>query len=1552
MLGEKIRAATATTADEGWDLAFAEYNGANRKFFSVAAQELTPQGVFFKPDGTKMYVIGDTGDAVNEYNLSVAWDLSTVVFLQLFSIAAQELTPTGIFFKPDGTKMYVVGSDGDEVNEYNLSVAWDISTASFLQLFSVAAQETGPTGVFFKPDGTKMYVIGSTGDAVNEYNLLEAWNVGAAALASPQFSVTAQELTPTGIFFKPDGTKMYVVGSDGDEVNEYNLHVPWSVSTAFFPTFSVAAQETSPQGVFFKPDGTKMYVIGATGDDVNEYNLSVAWDISTASFLQLKSVAAQETAPRGLFFKPDGTKMYVVGSDGDEVNEYNLSIAWDISTAAFLQLFSVASQETVPTGVFFKPDGTKMYVIGSTGDDVNEYNLSVAWDISTASFLQLFSVAAQDSSPQGVFFKPDGTKMYVIGNANDSVYEYNLSVAWDISTASFLQLFSVTAQEITPTGVFFKPDGTKMYVIGETGDNVYEYNLSVAWDISTASFPIFSVAAQEITPQGVFFKPDGTKMYVIGDTGDDVNEYNLSVAWDISTASFLQLFSVAAQEITPTNVFFKPDGTKMYVIGSTGDDVNEYNLSVAWDISTASFLQLFSVAAQETLPQGVFFKPDGTKMYVIGSSGDDVNEYNLSVAWDISTASFLQLFSVATQETAPTGVFFEPDGTKMYVIGTANDTVYEYNLLEAWNVSTAVLASPQFSVAAQETVPQDVFFKPDGTKMYVIGSAGDDVNEYNLRVPWSVSTASFPTFSVAAQELTPAGVFFKPDGTKMYVIGSAGDDVNEYNLSVAWDISTASFLQLFSVAAQETTPAGVFFKPDGTKMYVIGSAGDDVNEYNLSVAWDISTASFLQLFSVAAQETTPQGVFFKPDGTKMYVIGSAGDEVNEYNLSVAWNVTTASFLQLFSVAAQDSSPQGVFFKPDGTKMYVIGNANDSVYEYNLSVAWDISTASFLQLKSVAAQEAVPTGVFFKPDGTKMYVIGSDGDDVNEYNLSVAWDISTASFPIFSVAAQEITPTGMFFEPDGTKMYVIGDSGDNVYEYNLSVAWDIFTAIYTYPTTDYYSVAAQDLTPEGVFFKPDGTKMYVIGDSGDNVYEYNLSVAWDISTAAFLQLFSVASQEITPTGVFFKPDGTKMYVLGNTGDDVNEYNLSVAWDISTAAFLQLFSVATQDLTPEGVFFRDDGTKMYVIGETGDNVYEYNLSVAWDVSTAIFRNPVFSVAAQETVPRGLFFKPDGTKMYVTGASGDDVNEYNLSIAWDISTASFLQLFSVAAQETEPEDVFFKPDGTKMYVIGSINNSVYEYNLSVAWDISTASFLQLFSVAAQETDPQGVFFKPDGTKMYVVGLTGDDVNEYNLSVAWNVTTASFLQLFSIAAQEAAPTGVFFKPDGTKMYVIGSAGDDVNEYNLSIAWDISTASFLQLFSVAAQDILPQGVFFRDDGLNMYVIGQSNDNVYEYKLSVAWDISTARLALPQFSVAAQETTPTGVFFKPDGTKMYVIGQTGDDVNEYNLSVAWDVTTASFVQLFSVASVEITPTDVFFKPDGKKMYIIGDTSDAIWAYDL
>ena len=255
------------------------------------------------------------------------------------------------------------------------------------------------------------------------------------------------------------------------EENGYDL-VTASYDNA---SFSVAAEEINPTGIFFKPDGTKMYVTGFGSDTVSEYNLSVAWNVSTASYSQNISIASEDGSPQGLFFREDGTKMYTVGNFGDDVNEYNLSVAWDISSLTYVQNFIVATQEDVPTGIFFKPDGTRMFVAGSANDAVNQYDLSTPWNISTASYIQTFSVSAQETVPNGLFFKPDGLSMYVVGVTGDDVNEYVLTVAWDISTASYVRNFSVAAQDLTPNDIYFRPDGVKMYIIGATGDAVYQY---------------------------------------------------------------------------------------------------------------------------------------------------------------------------------------------------------------------------------------------------------------------------------------------------------------------------------------------------------------------------------------------------------------------------------------------------------------------------------------------------------------------------------------------------------------------------------------------------------------------------------------------------------------------------------------------------------------------------------------------------------------------------------------------------------------------------------------------------------------------------------------------------------------------------------------------------------------------------------------------------------------------------------------------------------------------------------------------------------------------
>ena len=254
----------------------------------------------------------------------------------------------------------------------------------------------------------------------------------------------------------------------------------WNLAYAEYSgvSFDVSAQDTTPTGLFFKPDGTKMYIIGDSGEDVNEYDLSTAWDVSSATYLQNFSVASEDTNPRGIFFKPDGTKMYVVGGAAPDINEYDLSTPWDVSSASYLQNFSVSSQGTTATGLFFKPDGTKMYVavFSSDPDNINEYDLSTPWDVSSATYLQNFSVASEDFY---VYFKPDGSKMYTFRRSFlASVKEYKLITPWDVSSASFIQSFGVTSQDPSIHSGFFKPDGTKMYVVGNDSDTIYEYTFT------------------------------------------------------------------------------------------------------------------------------------------------------------------------------------------------------------------------------------------------------------------------------------------------------------------------------------------------------------------------------------------------------------------------------------------------------------------------------------------------------------------------------------------------------------------------------------------------------------------------------------------------------------------------------------------------------------------------------------------------------------------------------------------------------------------------------------------------------------------------------------------------------------------------------------------------------------------------------------------------------------------------------------------------------------------------------------------------------------------
>jgi len=256
----------------------------------------------------------------------------------------------------------------------------------------------------------------------------------------------------------------------------------------------------------------------------------------------------------------------------------------------------------------------------------------------------------------------------------------------------------------------------------------------------------------------------------------------------------------------------------------------------------------------------------------------------------------------------------------------------------------------------------------------------------------------------------------------------------------------------------------------------------------------------------------------------------------------------------------------------------------------------------------------------------------------------------------------------------------------------------------------------------------------------------------------------------------------------------------------------FSIAGQDTSPTSIAFKPDGLKMFMLGALTNIVYEYDLSIPGEEESAVYNGAFFYVGDQDTGPTGLAFKDDdGTKMFIVGTTTDAVYEYDLSSGWSVLSAVYNGAsFSVASQDTEPLALAFKnDDGAKMFIAGNITNTLYEYDLSSGWSVLSAAYNGAFLiVTGQDTAPQGMAFKDDdGAKLFMVGTTSDKVHEYDLGIGWSLLSAAYNDIsFSVAGQDGLPLGIAFKDGGAKMFMVGAATDTVYGYDMHTEWALNS--------------------------------------------------------------------------------------------------------------------------------------------------
>lgn len=322
------------------------------------------------------------------------------------------------------------------------------------------------------------------------------------------------------------------------------------------------------------------------------------------------------------------------------------------------------------TYTFSNPGDVQSFQMEITGGAVG-FNLSNA----ALDSGQELSFSAYETSPSMGAVSGDGEYVYVAGTAaaGCTVYQFQLSTPYDLTTGAFYSSKAVTSQASNPDALGFSSDGTKMWV-GQSG-TVYQYTLSTAWNVSTASYDSKTLSSGSVIT-GVSASNDGTKFYVVEDGGNRIREHTLSTANDISTAGGATLFSVSGQTSSPSSGEISSNGLKFYVAG--GGAIYEYDLSTANDISTASYNSV-SFSTGYSVVDGMGITANGLYIFIAESNNDKFRRISMSGATSITWPSSVDWPYGQASDSSGSGKkdifsFVTPDsGTTYYGFKSAAD---------------------------------------------------------------------------------------------------------------------------------------------------------------------------------------------------------------------------------------------------------------------------------------------------------------------------------------------------------------------------------------------------------------------------------------------------------------------------------------------------------------------------------------------------------------------------------------------------------------------------------------------------------------------------------------------------------------------------------------------------------------------------------------------------------------------------------------------------------------------------------------------------------------
>ena len=231
-------------------------------------------------------------------------------------------------------------------------------------------------------------------------------------------------------------------------------------------------------------------------------------------------------------------------------------------------------------------------------------------------------------------------------------------------------------------------------------------------------------------------------------------------------------------------------------------------------------------------------------------------------------------------------------------------------------------------------------------------------------------------------------------------------------------------------------------------------------------------------------------------------------------------------------------------------------------------------------------------------------------------------------------------------------------------------------------------------------------------------------------------------------------------------------MAAPWDLTSVTNTGTYAIGSHLTNPWDLVMTYDGKKMYVTGHTSDKIAEFILTTPFDITTAYWTGNQLSVSTQTNYPRSLILSSDGSKLYLKGNSNTQLYEYSMSTAYDLSSAIYNETITIPSMDYTS----MSHDGKYIYGRNVINGKYLQQFRSDGTahvPVSITSSGTTWSLLSPQpsgtigtgfaADVQNISISVDGTKMFMMEASRY-VKEYTLSTPFDATTATYIQQFDV--------------------------------------------------------------------------------------------------------------------------------------------------------------------------------------------